>query len=117
MKVSILVALLSLTVAAMSAAAAQSSKTERTIVGYITDSMCGLDHSAMKMGDDKECTIKCVEGGAKYAFVDQAHKVVYFLDDATQPKAREFAGQKVKITGRVDAKARTVFVTKIAPAV
>src|SRR5215813_5775528 len=113
MKVSILVALLSLTVAAMSAAAAQSSKTERTIVGYITDSMCGLDHSAMKMGDDKECTIKCVEGGAKYAFVDQAHKVVYFLDDATQPKAREFAVQNLSITGGVEGKERTIFLKKM----
>jgi hypothetical protein len=78
--------------------------------------MCGLDHAAMKMGDDKECTTKCVEGGAKFALADRAHKIVYTLDDAAQQKAREFAGQKVKVTGKVDAKAKTIQVTKIESA-
>jgi len=78
--------------------------------------MCGLDHSAMKMGDDRECTIKCVEGGAKFALADRAHKAVYVLDDAAQQKARELAGQKVKITGQIDAKAKSIVVTKIESA-
>lgn len=63
-------------------------------MGYITDDMCGLDRAAMKRGDDKECTTKCVEGVAKFALADRAHKIVYTLDDDAQQKAREFAGQK-----------------------
>jgi hypothetical protein len=98
-------------------AVAQSNKGgERIIIGYISDGMCGLDHKAMNMGEDKDCATKCAEGGARFAIADQAHKVVYLLDDAAQPKAREFAGQKVKVTGRVDAKAKTVTVAKIEPA-
>lgn len=58
--------------------------------------MCGLDHTAMKMGDDKACALKCVDGGAKVVLADRANKVVYALDDAAQEKAREFAGQKVR---------------------
>jgi Protein of unknown function (DUF5818) len=89
---------------------------DKTIVGYISDSMCGLDHSAMKIGDDKTCTLKCVEGGAKFVLADHAHKVVYALDDAVQEQAREFAGQKVTVTGQVDAKAKTIHVTMIEAA-
>ena len=89
----------------------------KTLVGYIGDKMCGLaDHSSMKMGDDKECTLKCVEGGAKFILADRAHKVAYTLDDDAQEKAREFAGQKVKVTGQIDAKAKTIQVTKIEAA-
>jgi hypothetical protein len=117
MRISILAASLMVMAAVVSATAAQSNKgAERTIVGYISDGMCGLDHKAMNMGEDKDCATRCAEGGAKFAIADQAHKAVYLLDDAAQPKAREFAGQKVRVTGRLDAKAKTIVVTKIEPA-
>lgn len=87
----------------------------RTIVGFIGDSQCGLKHP-MNMGDDKACTLKCVAGGGKFILADRAHKVVYALDDAAQEKAREFAGKKVKVTGNVDAKTKTITVTKILAA-
>ena len=104
--------------AANSIASAQAGDKggDKTIAGYISDSMCGLDHSAMKMGDDKTCTLKCVDGGAKFVLADRAHKVVYALDDAVQEQAHEFAGQKVTVTGQVDAKAKTIHVAKIEAA-
>jgi len=117
MRISILVGSLLAIASLVSAVPAQSNKGgERTIIGYISDGMCGLDHKAMNMGEDKECATRCAEGGAKFAIADQVNKVVYFLDDAAQQKARELAGQKVRIRGRVDGKARTVFVTKMDPA-
>jgi hypothetical protein len=45
---------------------------------------------------------------------DRDHKVVYQLDRAGQEKAREFAGQRVKITGRITGK--TIRVTAIEAA-
>ena len=117
MRISILVGSLLTIAALVSAVPAQSNKGgERTIIGYISDGMCGLDHKAMNMGEDKECATRCAEGGAKFAIADQVNKVVYFLDDASQQKARELAGRKVSIRGRVDGKARMVFVTKMEPA-
>ena len=89
---------------------------EKTVVGYISDSMCGLDHSAMKMGDDKTCTLKCVDGRAKFILADRTHKIINALDDAGRKKAREFAGQKVTVTGQVEAKTKTIRVTKIEAA-
>ncbi|HKQ05643.1 MAG TPA: hypothetical protein VJ464_10960 [Blastocatellia bacterium] len=111
-------ALMLVVVAMVSLAAARADDKggDKTIVGYISDSMCGLSHSRMNMGDDKECTLKCVEGGAKVVLADRDHKVVYTFDAAAQEKAREFAGQKVQVTGQVDAKAKTIHVTKIEAA-
>jgi hypothetical protein len=83
-----------------------------SVVGYISDSMCGLKHMS-GMGDDKNCTLACVKGGSQFVLADRDHKKVYKLDKAGQDKAREFAGQKVKVTGRVTG--RTIRVTLIEP--
>ena len=88
---------------------------KQTITGYIGDSQCGLEHP-MEMGDAKACTLKCIEGGGKFILADRDNKLVYALDAASQEKAREFAGQKVKVTGNVDAKTKTIKVTKIEAA-
>ena len=85
--------------------------TAKTVVGYISDSSCGLHHMAGM--DEKDCTLMCVKNG-KFVLADRDHKVVYQLDRAGQEKAREFAGQKVKITGRITGK--TIRVTTIETA-
>ncbi len=87
-----------------------NSAQERTILGYISDSSCGLRHMS-GMGDDKSCTLMCVKGGSKFVLADRDNKVVYRLDNTGQEKARDFAGQKVKVTGRVTGK--TIRVTAI----
>jgi hypothetical protein len=46
----------------------------------------------------------CVKGGSKSVLADRDNKVVYRLDNTGQGKAREFAGQKVKVTGRVTSR-------------
>ena len=66
------------------------------------------------MGDEKSCTLGCVKGGAKFVLADRGHRRVYQLDQMGQEKAREFAGQKVKVTGRVMGK--TIRVTSIEAA-
>ncbi len=86
-------------------------------IGTITDTECGPDHAPMRekggMGqDDASCTLKCVEKGASFGFVDAARKTFYQLDDQERPK--KFAGQKVKVQGRL--KGDTIFVESIAPA-
>ncbi len=100
---------------------AKATGRTRTLVGNIGDSQCGLSHRKMQaagnMGnDDKACTLKCVEMGGKFVLADRAHKVVYALDGESQAKAREFAGQKVKIKGQVDSKTKTIHVVSISAA-
>ena len=85
---------------------------ERTLIGFISDNHCGLKHMA-GIGDDKSCTLMCVKNG-RFVLADRDHKRVYQLDKTGQEKAREFAGMKVKVTGRVVGK--TIRVTSIESA-
>ncbi len=86
----------------LSGVAQKTHPAERSLVGFISDNHCGLKHMA-GMGDDKSCTLMCVKDG-KFVLADRAHKRVYQLDKTGQEKAREFAGQKVKVIGRVVGK-------------
>ena len=55
----------------------------------------------------------CVKNG-KFVLADRDHKLVYQLDKTGQERAREFAGQKVRVKGRVTGK--TIRVTTIEAA-
>ena len=99
-------------VAPLSAVAQKTKPAEKTLIGYVSDNHCGLKHMA-GMGNDKSCTLMCVKNG-KFVLADRDHKRVYQLDKAGQEKAREFAGQKVKVTGRLSDK--TIRVTAIEAA-
>jgi hypothetical protein len=97
------------------AAALAAQPGKGTFTGAITDSMCATaDHSHMKMGPtDKECTIACVEEhGAEYVLWDGQD--AYTLSDQKTPE--KFAGQKVTVTGTLDAKTKTIQVASIVAA-
>jgi hypothetical protein len=99
-----------LAVAALAAAPAT-----QTFTGTITENMCARGgHSQMRMGPtDAECTVACVGAhGATYVLFDG--KDVYTLSDQRTPE--KFAAQKVKVTGTLDAKTRTIQVESITAA-
>jgi hypothetical protein len=115
MKISTIGLIASLVLAGVSYAGQES----RTFEGEIMDSACASmgSHQAMmqKEGskDAKECTEKCVQAGSAYVLYDSATKTVYQLDDQQKPK--QFAGQKVRITGTYDQNSKTIHVTNIEP--
>ena len=116
-KVALVLLVAGATLAVSTSGIAQNSNNkavqERSLIGFISDNHCGLRH--MKgMGDDKACTLMCVKQGGKFVLADRDHKRVYQLDQTGQEKARDFAGQKVKVTGRVTGK--TIRVTAIEAA-
>lgn len=84
---------------------------ERTFVGYISDSMCGLKH--MMAGDPKGCTLGCVKKGEKFVLADAVHNKVYELND--QKKPEEFAGQKVTVIGTLSGQTIKVVSIQAAP--
>ena len=87
----------------------------QTFTGTITDSMCAkADHSQMQMGPtDAECVKACVAAhGASYVLYDG--KKTYDLSDQQMPE--KFAGQKVTVTGTLDAKTGKIAVQSIAAA-
>jgi hypothetical protein len=104
-----------LAAAVLSLAALAVAQSKQTFTGKITDDECPLaSHEAMQMGPtDAECTIACVEvHGASYVLYDGTHS--YRLSDQKTPK--QFAGQKVTVTGTLDSKTSTIQVASIAAA-
>ena len=87
----------------------------QTFTGVISDSMCAAgNHERMRMGPtDADCTTACVIAhGAEYVLYDG--KTAYGLSDQAAPEA--FAGQKVTVTGTLDAAAKRIRVSSIAAA-
>jgi hypothetical protein len=116
----ILIAVVTVALAAINA----SSQDARIFYGEISDSQCAFNvHSLTRSheemlksksmgGTPKECSLYCIQrlGGN---LVLAAKKDVYHLDDQT--RAMQFVGQKVKLSGTLDAKTQTIHVVKIEP--
>ena len=78
--------------------------------GYISDSMCGAKHNGS--APDAACVKKCVGGGAKPVFVDDAKKEVYTIDDPDAVKGHE--GHHVAVIGKMDDSAKTIHISKLS---
>ena len=98
----------------LGAAAVSAAPSTQTFKGVVTDDNCFKgDHSHMRMGDtDGECAVACVNAhGSSYMLFDG--KTAYTLSDQKAPE--KLAGQKVIVVGTLDAKAKTIQVSSIAP--
>jgi hypothetical protein len=101
--------------AVVAVAALTGAQSKQTFTGTITDNLCARSgHAQMRMGPtDAECTIACI----------QAHDATYVLDDgrdayalSDQRTPEKFAAQKVRVTGTLDAKTKTIKVDSITAA-
>ncbi len=104
MKRTAVVAFSLLSFASVAAFAADSTK----VNGYISDAMCGAKHA----GTGAACAKKCIEGGEKPVFVDEAKKQVWAIDN---PEAvKDAYGKHVALTVTSDAAAKSVHVTAVS---
>lgn len=97
------------------AASLSAAQGKQTFTGVITDDMCPTGtHTHMRMGPtDAECAKACVAlHGAAYVLYDG--KNAYVLSDQKTPES--FAAQKVRVTGTLEPKTRTIQVTAITAA-
>jgi hypothetical protein len=108
-----------LCIAGLSFAADDEVKTYR---GEVADSQCALNvhsltHSHQEMlksksmgGDSSSCARYCTTylGGT---FVLSVKKDIYHLDDQTA--VQRFAGRRVKVSGILDAKSKTIHVVNV----
>jgi hypothetical protein len=83
-----------------------------TFTGVITDTMCGAKHGMMKNQPDDQCVKMCTKGQSTYALFDGTN-VIKLSDQKTPAK---FPAQKVKVTGRLDARTNTIKVSSVEPA-
>jgi len=97
--------------------AAAPAANANSFSGEIMDSMCaGMGgHEQMLQGgkvkNARECTLECVKMGATFVLYNPATKTTYELDDQKTPA--QFAGEKVKVAGTLDAATHTIHVEKI----
>jgi len=86
----------------------------KTFTGVITDTMCGADHSMMGVKPDSKCVRECVKmDPKKWKYALLVGKDVYVLSDQQTPE--KYAAEKVKVTGTLDEKTKTIHVDKIEP--
>jgi hypothetical protein len=90
-----------------------------TFSGEIMDKMCAQMNSHDNMmksegaSNAKDCTLKCVKDGGSFALYDASTKKVYPLEDTKQ--VRQYAGERVSITGNYDSNADLLHVKSISP--
>ena len=85
-------------------AADQSTK---PIDGWVSDSQCGAKH----MGSGASCVKKCIDGGAKPVFVDDAKKQVWTIDNPDAVAGHY--GHHIAMQGTVDAADKSVHIAKV----
>ncbi len=78
--------------------------------GYISDSKCGATHNSS--APNAACVNKCIGGGAKPVFVDDAKKEVYTIDDPELVK--DHYGHHVSVVGKVDEADKTIHISKVS---
>jgi hypothetical protein len=104
-----------LAVSLLAVAALSAGQGTQTFTGVITDDMCAMaGHATMRMGPtDAECTKACVVAhDAAYVLHDGEN--AYILSDQKTPE--RFAAQKVRVTGTLDARTKTIRVDSITAA-
>lgn len=102
---------LRISILAMALALPAFAAESRTYVGVITDTMCGLDHVAMKNGPEIKCVRDCVGDGRTYKYAIAVGRSVYTLSDQETPS--KYAGERVRITGVLYAKTNILKVEHI----
>lgn len=97
--------------------AAISPTPERIFRGEIMDSLCAQvgSHSTLQtLNSSHDCTISCVQGGAKYVLYDSRGKATFGLDDQQTPET--YAGENVVVIGSYDSRTNTIHVREIESA-
>jgi hypothetical protein len=106
MKLAVSLAAAALMLSPMAVMAADSSQ----ITGWISDSMCGAKHA----GTGAACVKKCIDGGEKPVFVDDAKKQVWSIDNPDSVKS--FYGDHVTVKATADASNKSVHIDSISAA-
>ncbi len=78
---------------------------QQTFIGVVTDTMCGKSHGMTAGQPDDKCVAACVKGtSSQFALFDG--KQVWKLSDQKRPA--NFAAQRVKVTGTLNEKTKTI---------
>jgi|SRR5215471_2508193 len=85
----------------------------QTLIGQVSDSMCGAKHAMQ--GSAADCTHACVKQGSSFALVvkDRVYNIET-SDKALQDSLDKLAGENAKVTGTV--KGDSIEASAVSPA-
>ena len=106
-KLFVVLLVMSLALFVVAAGASDRGKTSN-IKGWVSETGCATKHAA---AGGEACVKKCIEKGAKLAFVSDADKSVWMVDNPDALAGHE--GHHVTIAAHVDAKAKSVHVETV----
>jgi hypothetical protein len=101
-------------VGAVTAPSGESSRGQRTVVGWFSCDRCGpaarvkAKHISPA---NRECVQKCVSEGAGLVFLDEKARAVLRVTNPAAAKGRE--SHYVQVTGAIDEQAHTLAVSSI----
>lgn len=106
-KLFVVLLVMSLALFVVGAGASDKGKTSN-INGWVSETGCATKHAA---AGGEACVKKCIEKGAKMAFVSDADKSVWMVENPDALAGHE--GHHVTIAAHVDAKAKSVHVASV----
>ena len=107
-KVSAALLVMSFALFVVAAGASDMGKTTN-INGWVSETMCGAKHAAP---GSEACVKKCIANGSKMAFVSDADKSVWAVDNPDKLAGHE--GHHVTIAAHVDKEKKSVHVESVA---
>ncbi len=93
-------------------AASITASNPQTFTGTITDTMCGKTHGMMAGQPDDKCIAMCVKGSNSQYALNDGNRILKLSDQKTPAR---FAAKRVKVTGILDEKSKTIKVASIEP--
>ena len=99
---------MSLALFVVAAGASDMKGKTSSINGWVSETGCAAKHAA---AGGEACVKKCIAGGAKMAFVSDADKSVWGVDNPDALAGHE--GHHVTIAAHVDKKAKSVHVESV----
>jgi hypothetical protein len=89
----------------------------RIFWGEIMDSLCaqvgGHETPSRSLATERQCTIGCVQAGAKFVLYNPRVRQTFQLDDQLKP--RQYAGERVMVLGVYNRTTNTIHVVEIQP--
>lgn len=99
-----------ITLTSLTAFAVDASPKTVKVDGWVSDSQCGADHASK--GPNPSCVAKCIKGGAKPVFVDDAKNMVWTIENPDVVKAHY--GHHIQMTGTEDAATKQVHIDSVS---
>jgi len=100
-------------IAGLVLAVSGASSTETVVRGWLSDEQCarGRASSGAYTQTNPDCARECVRSGKKIVLIDGEARRILIIEN--QQQAMESVGNYVAVTGEIDARKQTLYITSL----